>query len=97
MADRKRRWPSNLDGEVNPHEIAALLDQLCVRLVFCLPNQEVDRLAASPPRTVEEFTNAVFVSEGLDPVTADRYLWNQVRDMVGQAFESANQRSSYGQ
>jgi len=59
-----------------------LLDLLCVELGFCLSPAEHARLASSPPSSVKAFTDAVFVAEGLDPVTADRHLWRQVRDRV---------------
>ena len=63
-----------------------LLDKLCVDLGFCLPPEECARLSGSPPQTVEAFTNAVFVAEGLDPDLADRHLWRQVRDRVTEYF-----------
>ena len=63
-----------------------LLNDLCVRLGFCLPPDERARLKSTPPDTVSAFTAAVFVAEGLDPTTADRTLYGQVKAMVAEAF-----------
>jgi hypothetical protein len=67
-------------------EVDRLLNDLCVDLGFCLPQEERQRLATSPPATVKSFTDAVFIAEGLDPLSADRHLWRQVRDRVAGAF-----------
>jgi hypothetical protein len=71
-------------------ETERLLYELCVRLGFCLPPAERERLANSPPGTVREFTDAVFVAEGLDPMTADRALYRQVKAMVANAFHQSD-------
>jgi hypothetical protein len=63
-----------------------LLDNLCAELGFCLPPAEKARLVASPPASVDEFTDAVFIAEGLDPELADKRLWRQVRDRVTAHF-----------
>ncbi len=66
--------------------IEQLLDKLCVEMGFCLSPAEQSRIVASPPGSVEAFTDAIFVAEGLDPHLADRHLWRQVRDRVAQHF-----------
>ena len=66
----------------------ALLNDLCSRLGFCLPPDEARRLNEKPPPDVRSFTHAVFRAEGLDPTTASRKLYRQVRDMVADAFTS---------
>jgi len=63
-----------------------LLDKLCTELGFCLPPVERARLIASPPASVQAFTDAIFLAEGLDPPPADRQLWRQVRDRVVEYF-----------
>jgi hypothetical protein len=79
---------------VNPNDVKALLEQLCLDLGFCLPPSEAARLCASPPRTVLDFTEAVFRAEGLlPPEVADRRLFRQVRDRVANAFRSSEERS----
>jgi hypothetical protein len=63
-----------------------LLHDLCVRLGFCLREDALARLEATPPETVSDFVAAVFLEEGLDPMTADRHLYRQVEAMVAEAF-----------
>jgi hypothetical protein len=72
---------------VNRKEVEALLYKLCVDLGFCLPPVEQDRLASDPPKDVRAFTDAVFSAEGLDPATADRHLYRQVRDVIAAALQ----------
>ena len=61
---------------------------LCVRLGFCLPDEEHARLESTPPRDVDDFTDAVFAAEGLDPEFCDRRLRRQVRAVVESYFEA---------
>lgn len=67
-------------------EAHKLLYELCVRLGFCLPPEDQDRLRENPPPDVRSFTDAVFLAEGLDPETAPRGLYRSVRDLVASAF-----------
>ena len=67
-------------------ETMQLLYDLCIRLGFCLPPETEPWLAKSPPDDIDEFTRGVFRLEGLDPVTADQQLYQDVRDMVANAF-----------
>jgi hypothetical protein len=68
-------------------EADRLLNDLCVKLGFCLPPADQLRITQHPPRDVRAFTDAVFLAEGLDVELADRHLYRQVRDMVAEAFE----------
>lgn len=68
-------------------ETDSLLTELCTRLGFCLPPEIRQSLASNPPVDVATFTDAVFVAEGLDPLTADRHLYRQVLAMVATAFQ----------
>ena len=70
-------------------EAQQLLDDLCVRLGFCLPPEDSKRLRESPPADPLSFTDAVFRAEGLDPDTTDRHLYRQVRNAVADAFRRA--------
>jgi hypothetical protein len=70
-------------------DVDLLLDRLCVRLGFCLPPDARDALRVRPPADVRAFTDAVFLAEGLDPSTADRHLYRQVRDMIREAIDRA--------
>jgi hypothetical protein len=61
-----------------------LFTDLSVALGFTLPVEVVDRLRDSPPATVDAFTDEVLRSEGLDPLTTDNGLRNQVRALVAE-------------
>jgi hypothetical protein len=74
---------------LNEKEVGDLLNRLCRRLGFCLPPDDIVRLREDPPAEVLAFTDAVFTAEGLDPETADRHLYRQVRDMIADAFHQA--------
>lgn len=71
---------------LSAEEATYLLSSLCLELGFCLPPEAQAQLVISPPQDVYEFTAAVFRAEGLDPDTADRQLYRDVRDMVANAF-----------
>jgi hypothetical protein len=55
-----------------------LLSELCVDLGFCLPPEDQERLRDSPPSTIDAFTDAVFIAEGMDPLVPPQ-LRKQVR------------------
>jgi len=61
-------------------ELPRLLDELCTVLGFCLRPEQRAAIEASPPRTVNAFTDAVFAAEGIDP--SPRRLYVQVREKV---------------
>jgi hypothetical protein len=73
-------------------EAAWLLNDLCIRLGFCLPREARERLTGAPPPTIDEFTAAVFVAEGLDPSTAGRRIYRAVQAMVADAFRRSEER-----
>jgi len=73
------------------HQVARLLQILCIDLGFCLPANVAEKLESNPPRTVECFTGAVFRAEGLDPALADRRLYDQVRRVVAGVFDGTAQ------
>jgi len=65
-----------------------LLHELCVDLGFCLPPDDQLRLLEAPPDDVDEFTDAVMVAEGLEPIYgADLRL--AVRARVARHFQAA--------
>ncbi len=65
-----------------------LLETLCVRLGFCPSAQQREEIASRPPPTVDAFTNAVIIAEGLDPVLIDSTLRRRVRETVAAAFDA---------
>ena len=74
---------------LNEAEVEILLNNLCAKLGFCLPPDAQSRLLKNPPDDIHAFTDAVFAEEGVDPTTASRNLYRQVRDMVMEAFQNA--------
>jgi hypothetical protein len=70
-------------------QVIPLLHSLCVDLGFCFSVDVADSFESDPPRTVETFTNAIFLAEGLSPDLSDRMLYAQVRAVVAAAFERA--------
>jgi hypothetical protein len=64
-------------------EVQRLLDELCVKLGFCLPPEEARLLRRSPPTDVDGFTDAVFDAEGLGDMRRTN-LHDQVRAVVDQ-------------
>jgi len=73
-----------------PARVETLLAELCVVLGFCLPPEAVARLKSNPPTDVEQFTDAVIRSEGLDPYAdIPLHLRRVVRDKVRSHFEAA--------
>ena len=75
---------------LNGREAEILLSLLCTKLGFCLPPDRENKLIENPPATIEDFTDAVFRAEGLNPEHAERQLYRQVRDKVAEAFEQHN-------
>jgi len=71
---------------MTPGEARILLDDLCVKLGFCLPPEARRRLESEVLSTTTEFVDAVFKAEGLDPQSADRHLYRQVSELVTLAF-----------
>lgn len=74
---------------LRPPDVDLLLDTLCARLGFCLAQSDRQRIRTNPQSNVIAFTDAVFVAEGLDPTVADRHLYRQVRALVREAFDRA--------
>jgi len=68
-----------------------LLAELCVDLGFCLPPEDQERLRDSPPTTIDAFTDAVFLAEGMDPL-AHPQLRKQVRERVTKYFSAPRRR-----
>jgi len=69
--------------EVN---IQQLLDELCVRLGFCLPPKVQKRLVQNPPIEPKRFCEVVIKAEGLDPSMIEKKLYRDVLSMVETAF-----------
>jgi hypothetical protein len=62
-------------------DVQQLLDELCIKLGFCLPPEENLRLRESPPAQVDSFTDAVLEAEGMGDMGYPD-LRRQVREVV---------------
>lgn len=71
---------------MSPIEIERLLDALCVDMGFCLPPKAKEELVRTPPDEPTAFARAVFIAENLNPDSADRHLFRQVRDRIADAM-----------
>jgi hypothetical protein len=78
---------------LTPGELRALLEDLCVRLGFCLPPDARSRIEANPPADADHCAMTVFTAEGLDPSSPEnRSLVDQVRGTIAMAFIRAECR-----
>jgi hypothetical protein len=77
---------------LKPVDVETLLETLCVELGFCLPPDSYDQLVESPPGDIQTFTDAVFAAEGMNPRTARRQLYMQVRNRVAATFAMASKK-----
>lgn len=92
MARNQRTRVKHIDALLDPEEVRALLSELCAKLGFCLPPIELQRMATSPPRDIDEFTRAILVADGYGVATSDP-LYNRIRELVAQAFIDHQSRS----
>jgi len=74
---------------LSPREVQSLLG-------FCLPPDAEAHLKQTPPSDIVSYTDAVFTAEGLDPSTADRHLYRQVKAVVAEAFRKSEAERDYG-
>lgn len=58
-----------------------LLNELCIKLGFCLPPDKKRQLLASPPADVDAFTDAVIEAEGMGDMSYTDTR-RQVREVV---------------
>lgn len=61
--------------------VQILLDELCVKLGFCLAPTVQLRLRSLPVSDVDRFTDAVLEAEGVDP-RVNKQLRRTVRDTI---------------
>ena len=69
---------------VDPQFLAGLFSRLCVKYGFCLLPEE--QLAAASFASPDDFADAVFRAEGMDPLLSDSSLWRDVRDEIAQVW-----------
>ena len=81
-------WESNR-FQLNSDDLTEVLGILCVRLGFCSLTDHCTRILASSPLTIDEFTDAVIVGEGMDLVSVNDRLRKQVRSVVAEYYAAA--------
>src|SRR5262249_11882411 len=76
-------------------DVEELLEELCVKLGFCLDRADRDQLVEHPPLDVDSFAEAVIRAEGLDPISIDTRLRQQVRAVVAGHFGASQEHGLY--
>jgi hypothetical protein len=76
---------SPIKTSLDSAKVRRLLSRLCVRLGFCLPAFEIERLATSLTNDSDEFPKAALLAEGYGVAKSDP-IFNQARELVAQAF-----------
>jgi hypothetical protein len=56
---------------LSPGRVSALLDEVCIKYGYCEAGWSSRRLANSPPKTIDGFTDVVIKLEGMDPIACD--------------------------
>ncbi len=82
----ERPLVEDIHAVLNSDQTLYLLTSLCVKLGFCLPPKEQERIVYEAPLTVYDFADAVLMGEGIDPATADKDILYHVRRFVADAF-----------
>jgi hypothetical protein len=85
MSRQQRTRVKHIEVSLDPHEVRVVLDQLCIKFGFCLPPNEIERLAEAPPTDIDEFTQEALVAEGYGFTKSDP-LCQRAREIVTQAF-----------
>lgn len=59
-------------------EIRKFLDDICVELGFCLPLEEIEKLASREFYEADQFVRDIFIIEGLSP-DLELHLFREVK------------------
>ena len=62
--------------------VEAALEELCVKLGYCLPPSEQDAILSDPPADADAFVDAVLTAEGLDPGSITRPQRSRMIEIV---------------
>jgi hypothetical protein len=77
-------------SKMSPRQVDLLLEELCVKLGFCLPREAQLRLRENPPLEIDAFVDAVIRAEGLDPQAGiSLHLYRDMRERVVKHFKAA--------
>jgi hypothetical protein len=85
VSRQQRTRVKHITAFLEPKEVRGLLSRLCIEYGFCLPPIEIEKLAVSPPTDINQFTEAVLVTEGYGFAKSDP-LCKKAREVVAQAF-----------
>jgi hypothetical protein len=81
---------------LSANEWKCLLDELCIRLGVRLPLKAIDQLEKKQLLDARDFADEVFRAEGLNPRTADKFLWAQVRNTIDAHFSDSRDNTTAG-
>ena len=70
-----------------------ILDDLCVKLGYCLPPDEQKRIISKPPATPRKFAKVVMEAEGVG--TDDPQMFDPVFEFVTKAFLRASEKNQF--
>lgn len=93
MSRQQRTRIKHINARLDPSEVRAVLDRLCLKYGFCLPPIEIERLAASPPMGIDDFIEVVFAAEGFGFPKSDP-IYQGIREVVAQAFVDRSAKES---
>jgi len=78
---------------LSSEQVRRLLTDLCDKLGLCLSVEDHRRLSTAPPQDPRSFTEAVFLTEGIDREVVDPRLYRKVKTMVEDAFATPPPKS----
>ncbi|MDE0855968.1 MAG: hypothetical protein OSA97_16260 [Nevskia sp.] len=67
-------------------DVQWLLDELCLRLGYCLQPAQQAMLRNNPPLSANAFVDAVLVAEGLQPELVGKERRRQIMNIVSAVF-----------
>jgi len=79
---------------LSTNQLQCLLDELCIRLGFRLPLTAIERLEKKQLLDARDFADEVFRAEGLNPRTADKFLWARVRNTIDAHFSDSRDNTT---
>jgi len=80
--------------KLSPKAVCWVLEELCVRLGYCIPPAGYERLMNDPPTDIEQFIDAVFEAEKGTDERANKRCRPEARKIVTRHFESWNARQN---
>jgi hypothetical protein len=85
-----------INTPLSAQQLQCLLGELSIRLGIRLPLKAIEQLEKKQLLDARDFADEVFRAEGLNPRTADKYLWAQVRNTVDAHFSDSCDNTTAG-